>query len=213
VKVLYQRRAKGLIFYVYEHWRLDKDQCFWVGKGHGKRAWTFARTANFHYSGIVRKLTSLGMIVEVRFIAVDLSEQDAFMLETLTIAAWRAAGVPLTNQTNGGEGTSGLVRTEENKRKLSIAHRGKVLSPEHRAKIGLKSLGRHKTAEVRAKIGQKARLFRHTEETKCRISASKQGKTRGYWVNNGTQSTLIKDRSSLLEGWQFGMLSRKRRVK
>lgn len=25
-------------FYVYEHWRLDRDECFYVGKGTGKRA-------------------------------------------------------------------------------------------------------------------------------------------------------------------------------
>ena len=28
------------IFYVYEHWRPDKDTCFWVGKGKGDRAVT-----------------------------------------------------------------------------------------------------------------------------------------------------------------------------
>jgi hypothetical protein len=29
-------------FYVYEHWRPDKDVCFYVGKGHGRRAYKTA---------------------------------------------------------------------------------------------------------------------------------------------------------------------------
>lgn len=31
--------TSGTIFYVYEHWRLDRDECFYVGKGQRKKAY------------------------------------------------------------------------------------------------------------------------------------------------------------------------------
>jgi hypothetical protein len=56
------------IFYVYEHWRPDKDVCFYVGKGKDGRANVFSRK-NAHYNSIVAKLARLGMCVEVRLVA------------------------------------------------------------------------------------------------------------------------------------------------
>lgn len=115
-------KPKGL-FYVYEHWRPDKDICFYVGKGKGRRAYIFDRCK--HYNRIVAKLARLGMCVEVRLVQSGLEESVAFALEVLRIAFWRSVGVQLTNQTNGGEGASGCVKTEETKRKNSESHKGR----------------------------------------------------------------------------------------
>jgi hypothetical protein len=56
---------KPRIFYVYEHWRPDKNQPFYVGKGKGKRAFHFHRGHNLHYTNIVKRLTKLGLQVGV----------------------------------------------------------------------------------------------------------------------------------------------------
>src|ERR1700694_2385300 len=142
----YVPKKQRKIFYVYEHWRPDKDVCFWVGKGHKDRAFTFVR--NRYYNFVVKKLHELGLEVEVRTIEIGLTDAAALKLEIAQIAHWRSLGVKLANLTDGGEGASGLVRTEENKRKLSVAHTGKTLSEDHKRKVGLKSLGRTHTEET-----------------------------------------------------------------
>lgn len=130
-------------FYVYEHWRPDKDVCFWVGKGNGDRAFRFRR--NFHYNNVVAKLGRLGMCVEVRMVASGLSEDTSLALEIERIAFWRSSGVALTNVTNGGEGTSGLKHSEKTRALLSLKLRGKKrgpLSEATRVKIGLAQKGK-----------------------------------------------------------------------
>jgi hypothetical protein len=95
------------MFYVYEHWRPDRDECFYVGKGMGGRA-NKMRDRNLHHRAIVKKLSALGMAVEVRMVATGLDEETAFEIEVERIAFWRAAGIDLANKTNGGDGVSGL---------------------------------------------------------------------------------------------------------
>jgi len=106
-------------FYVYEHWRLDKDECFYVGKGRGSRA--YGRTSrNIHWKNIVAKLERTGFAYEVRIVASNLSEEDAFNLEAERIVFWKDI-VDLANLTDGGEGFSGGRHTEESKKKISVS--------------------------------------------------------------------------------------------
>lgn len=93
------------IFYIYEHWRPDKDTCFYVGKGYGRRASKLSGR-NIHHQRIQAKLARLGMCVEVRLVADCLTETEAFDLEIERIAFWRDQGISLSNLTDGGEGLS-----------------------------------------------------------------------------------------------------------
>lgn len=95
-------------YYVYEHWRTDKDECFYVGKGHGRRAYQKNRR-NPHCEAIANLLRMNNLSVEVRIIQDNLSEADAFSLEMRRIAEWRAAGVEITNIGAGGDGNSGRI--------------------------------------------------------------------------------------------------------
>ncbi len=130
------------VFYVYEHWRLDKDECFYVGKGRGRRA--YARWGrNIHWKNIVQKIESSGFGYEVRLVATGLTEDDALALEKDRISFWREI-VDLANKTDGGDGVSGLVMTEEARRKMSEKAKGRP---------GVKSmLGRKHSLETRAKM-------------------------------------------------------------
>lgn len=147
-------------FYVYEHWRPDKDVCFYVGKGRKKRVRALHRKENKHHTRISAKLARLGLCVEVRLVQGGLTEEEAFALEVSRIAFWRGAAVDLVNQTDGGEGASGVHRSDEFKAKVSAAQKGKpkpgrrglLHSAEHRAKISAGLKGREVSAETRAKI-------------------------------------------------------------
>lgn len=119
-------------FYVYEHIRLDNNSCFYVGKGHGRRHKHKSR--NEHHDRIVKKH---GMRTNI--IKYNLSEQEALSFEKETIENYvfnrgygidiagyrKTSGNMLTNQTFGGDGTSGIVHSEEWKKQHSIDMTGK----------------------------------------------------------------------------------------
>jgi hypothetical protein len=137
------------IFYVYEHWRLDRDECFYVGKGCRSRA--YARNGrNSHWQNIVAKLERTGSSYEVKIVACGLSEDDAIKFEVDRISFWRDL-VDLSNKTNGGDGVSGLV-----------------MSPEARLKMSEKAKGRPGNKSMSGR--------KHTDETKAKMRIAKLGK-------------------------------------
>ena len=196
----------GAIFYVYEHWRPDKDVCFWVGKGSGSRARLFRR--NRYYNNIIAKLSRLGMCVEVRMVQSGLTEAAAHILEMDRIAFWRAASVLLANMTNGGEGISGLKHSAatrakmKEKRKLQsrVAHsavmKGRKHSSEHRAKISAGLKGRVHSAQTKEKIRKSNLGQKRSVETRENLRQSHLGKTQ-------TVATKQKRRLALNRYWKI----------
>ncbi len=101
--------------YVYVHVRETTGHVFYVGKGKKKRAWT-KETRNKYWHRIVN---SEGYAVYV--LASNMSDADACDLEIRLIAAYKAIGMAEANLTNGGEGSSGYVYTDDHRRNLSAA--------------------------------------------------------------------------------------------
>jgi ribosomal protein S16 len=150
------------VFYVYEHWRLDRDECFYVGKGKGKRAYVMVKR-NRHHLAIQAKVSREGSAIEVRMVATGLTEEDAFNLEKERIRFWRAAGADLTNMTDGGDGVIGYIFTKDVREKMSISQKKRgprnPHSIEARAKIS------------KSNIGSKRRLGKtHSDKTKNVLS-------------------------------------------
>lgn len=177
--------ANGETFYVYEHWRLDRDECFYVGKGRAGRAYSM-KGRNCHHKAIVAKLSRIGSAFEVKMVAVGLSEADAFALEIERIVFWREAGADLTNMTDGGEGISGFHHSEETCRKLSEMNKGmeaafkgckhtvetrRILS-EIAKKRGAPKL----TKEQQQKVAAWHRGRKRSPETCAKISAKAKGR-------------------------------------
>lgn len=160
-------------FYVYEHWRPDKNVCFYVGKGTGRRAYSSCRrNANSWYCRVITKLSKLGLSLEVRIVAAGLSEQHAFALEAKRIAYWRSAGNKLTNTTDGGEGTRGLQHSAEARAKISAANKGRKRSPEVRAKLSSLRKGIKLSEEHKRKIGRASRGRPRSQATKEKMRAA-----------------------------------------
>jgi ribosomal protein S16 len=145
-------------FYVYEHWRTDRDECFYVGKGRAGRAYDM-KTRNRHHKAIQAKVSREGFAIEIRMVATGLAEGDAFALEIERIVFWRASGADLTNMTNGGEGTSGYHHSVEVRQKMSISQNKRLPRPPHsnetKKKISLKKMnnsnmkGKHHSQRVK----------------------------------------------------------------
>lgn len=173
------------IFYVYEHWRPDRDECFYVGEGHGARANTLGKSRNRHHRAIQAKLSRMGMCVEVRLVREGLVKDDARLLEIERIAFWRANGIAIVNMNAGGLG--GTSPTAEVRAKMSRVHKGKTISAAHRAAITAKNTGKPRSREAIEKTtlankGKKrtaeqiAKMKGPSPETAAKISAAKKGK-------------------------------------
>ncbi len=72
-------------------------------------------------------------------------------------------------------GMTGLHHSEETKKKMSEARRGKPLSKEHREKLSKVRKGRKLSEQNKIGIGNARRGKRHTEETKERIRSLMYG--------------------------------------
>ena len=96
---------------VYEHWRPDTNECFYVGMsvldetGALARANNFARPYNKYHTNIVRKLVSNGLEPFAVIVETYADPESAKAREKMQIAYRRATiGNRLTNVTNGGDG-------------------------------------------------------------------------------------------------------------
>ena len=160
-------------FYVYEHWRPDKNECFYVGKGKGNRAYT-RKSRNSHWRNIVEKLERIGLTYEVKIVSFELTEEAAFELEKERIEMWQNV-FDLANMTGGGGGL--FDPSEEIRAKLSSI--AKTL-------IGEKNpfYGRKHSSETKTKISFKKKQqpsnrkgVKVSAETLIKMSAAQKGRT------------------------------------
>lgn len=152
--------------YVYEHWRPDLDVPFWVGKGTTFRYRVYKR--NPHYNNIVAKIRAMWLNVEVRFVATNLSDDEAYCIEIERLAFWKEQGVILANKAVGGiGGMSGVKRSKESRAKQSATMTGRKLAPEHAEKMRTWL----RSPEGRAMISAVHTGRKRPPETGARISA------------------------------------------
>lgn len=83
------------IYYVYLHFRKDNGKCFYVGKGHGNRAYTSKGRSKLHK----RVVNKCGYFVEI--LKDNLTNEEACDLERHTIKKYIDDGYKLAN--NGYE--------------------------------------------------------------------------------------------------------------
>ena len=142
-----------LSFYTYEHTRNDTGAVFYVGKGRGKRAGS-THGRNQYWKRIVGKAGGFC----VRMIAEGVDEELAHFIEIERIDQCKRIGIRLANLTDGGEGASGCIPSQETRKKISLAHkgntnmRGKKSSAETKAKLSEIHKGRPKSDEHKRKI-------------------------------------------------------------
>ncbi len=105
-------------YYVYFHRRLDNDEVFYVGKGSGNRAYVQSKR-NKYWKSIVNKYG-----YRIEFYATNLDEATSFMLEVEKISYFRSIRQAYCNLTDGGEGVSGSIRTDNQKKNYSSSKMG-----------------------------------------------------------------------------------------
>ena len=176
-------------FYTYAYLREDRTP-YYIGKGTGKRIFEKRKRC-------CRPAKDKSRII---FLKQNLTEEEAFKHEIYMIAVFGrkdlGTGI-LHNRTDGGDGSSGTVVSEETRRKISEATKGKnnpfynkSHSEESRRKISEAAKGENNywcgkshSNETKKKISQANKgenhpLYgkSHSEETKIKMSEVKKGK-------------------------------------
>jgi hypothetical protein len=167
-------------FYVYEHIRKDTGAVFYVGKGSGKRCKHFVNRGKF-WNNFCKSKDN----VEVRLPIQNVDEEFSLLAEVELIDVYRRRGVFLVNISDGGEGTSGWIPSEETRKRIGKSNKhtpkasgekhgmfGKKHTPESLAKM-VESQNRrdHTNHPMRGK--------HHTEESKAKMSESLKGTKTG----------------------------------
>ena len=111
----------------------------------------------------------------VSIVPLVVNPDDADEVEREWIRRLRDFGHDLLNLSAGGKRGAGVPHTEESKRKLSEARKGKPLSSEHRDKLSKAHTGVALGDEHRAAIGRASARRGQTEATKRKLSEARRG--------------------------------------
>jgi hypothetical protein len=190
-------------YYTYAYLREDKTP-YYIGKGNGTRIYRKTRR--------IKPPKDKSRII---FLKQNLTEEEAFRHEIYMIDVFGrkdlGTGI-LHNRTNGGEGGSGRVLSEETRRKLSDANRGKnhpnygkTTSLETKAKMSASK--KNMSDETRAKYsaantGENHPFYgkTHSPETRAKYSAARKGRK---WWNDGCGNCKIMVECPG-DGWKLG---------
>ena len=136
--------------------------------------WNAKTGKPYHVYNWIRKAVEDQEEVVATVLVSNLSWKQAAAEEVKFIDQYRSAGLDLTNMTDGGEGSIGVVRSEDYRTRLSKSHKGKIFSEEHKEKLAAVWTGRKHSDETRLKMSraQKGRVV--SEETRLKISQARK---------------------------------------
>ena len=151
-------------FYTYAYLREDKTP-YYIGKGQKRRA----------YQNTGKPCATPKDKSRIIYLKQNLIEEEALKHEIYMINIFgrkdNQTGI-LRNKTNGGEGVSGYIVSDEMKLKLSIINTGKKLSKETKNKMS--QSGKNISEETRRKLSEIRKGRPCSEETRRKISESKK---------------------------------------
>lgn len=151
-------------FYTYAYLREDGTP-YYIGKGKNNRLYNKGKRVFLPPKDKSR----------IIFLKKNLTEEEAFKHEKYMIAVFGRKDLRtgiLRNRTDGGEGTCGMILSEQQKKEQSLCRKGKKKSEEHKRKIGKANKGKKLSEEHIQKL--KNRII--SEQTKQKISESNKGR-------------------------------------
>jgi len=163
-----RQKEKNCAF-VYVHLEADTGNPFYVGIGvNENRPWNKTHRTNKHKN----RINKHGMRVEI--ITQKISWENAKLWEICWIKNLRDGGFNLVNLTDGGDGTTGYVRTEEERLKIKEVNNRPEIKKIHRENmLGDKNpMKNPDTAEI---VAQKNRGRKRSQKFREDASARRTG--------------------------------------
>ena len=178
-------------YYTYAYLREDKTP-YYIGKGKDDRIYSTNRR--------IKPPKDKSRII---YLKQNLTEAEAFKHEIYMISVLGrkdlGTGI-LRNRTNGGEGASGCIPSEETRKKISVATKGKnhpmygkTLSDETKRKISEKTRGKKIkpfTEEHRRKLSVASKNL--SEETRKKLSDANRGENNPNYGKTASEETKRK---------------------
>jgi hypothetical protein len=143
-------------FYTYAYLREDRTP-YYIGKGQRRRI----------YQTKGKPCPIPKDKERIIFLKQNLTEEEAFRHEIYMIDVFgrKCDGGILLNKSIGGQGASGVVRSDEYRKKISELFKGKSLSKEHKRKISQAIAGKNHPLYGKS----------HSQESKRKQSEAKRG--------------------------------------
>jgi len=155
------------MYYVYAYLR-DDDTFYYIGKGKGNRAYVKHMRSNG--SNIVPKDKN-----RIKILHENLSNDEASRIEIELIKKYGRKDLGngiLINMTDGGDGTSGHVRSQELRESHSRKMKGKKCSKEVADRIAISNTGKKRSQETKLRLSLSHIGNKDSEETKAKKSKS-----------------------------------------
>ena len=192
-------------FYVYAYLNEDNTP-YYIGKGKKQRMY------NKHKSVLVP--SDLSKIIIIKD---NLTEQESFDLEIQLIQQHgrqdKGTGI-LLNKTNGGDGISGYVCSEEVRLKRKLIRAKQIFTPEQIAKAAKSRTGLKRSIEAIEKTSAANRGRKNSAEAIANFSAINAGDKNPQfgkvWINNTQVNKLVTKEvfQSEYSDWKPGRLMR-----
>ncbi|KKM99136.1 hypothetical protein LCGC14_1150820 [marine sediment metagenome] len=178
-------------FYVYMYLDLDNVP-FYIGKGKDNR---YKASKHLHKCRsnpfLKNKIRKVGVAnIRIHFLHRNISEEEAFHWERYWIKYIGRRNLEagtLCNLTDGGEGDSGRIVSEETRQKISKMKKGKMTGKKNPryGKPGYWT-GKERSEETKQKISEGLEGHTTSEETKQQISETLMS----HKVSNGTRQKI-----------------------
>ena len=184
-------------FYTYAYLREDRTP-YYIGKGSGNRI-------NDNSGKPCNKPKDKSRVI---FLKQNLTEEEAFKHEEYMVAVFGrkdlGTGI-LHNRSDGGDGPSGWVPSEETRRKMSEARKGKYNGEDN------PFYGKSHTKQNREKISEANKGENHhcygksrPEETRRKISEARKGENNPFYGKSHTEETR-KKQSEIMKGNKYSL--------
>jgi len=166
------------------------DVCFifepiYIGKGKDNRYKELDNSRCRLFKNKINKIKQSGLEPIVFKLYENLNEENSFKFEKQLINEIGRINLKtgsLVNITDGGDGISGYIFSDESKKKMSCDRKGRPKSEEHKKKLSenhadfrgekhpKSMLGKHHSEESKNKISEKKKGFSLSEEHKKKLS-------------------------------------------
>ena len=165
-------------YYTYAYLREDRTP-YYIGKGKGSRIYSTNRKG-------LKPPKDKSRII---YLKQNLTETEAFRHEIYMIDVFGrkdlGTGI-LHNRTDGGEGPSGAIISEEDRRKRSEALKGHIVSEETRIKLSKANKDKILSEEHKRKMSEALKGHIVSEETRKKIGVNIKDRK---WWNDGCGNT------------------------